>query len=59
LVESGAVIDPDSVWESYDEGMIEFPGDWSTDNRVCLEAAAPRPCTVLAVVLNVDRTDHD
>lgn len=59
LVESGATVDPDSVWESYDEGMIEFPGDWSTDNRVCLEGAAPRPCTVLAVVLNVDRTDHD
>jgi hypothetical protein len=39
----------DHVWEDYDKDMISFPGEWSTDSRLCLKAAAPRPCTVLAV----------
>ena len=59
LMEDGAEVDGDSVWESYDADMIEFPGDWSTDNRLCLVGAAPRPCTVLAAVLNIDRQDAD
>jgi hypothetical protein len=40
--------DTDHVFESYDLDMTEFDDDWSTDSRVCLEAAAPRPMTVLA-----------
>ena len=28
-----------------------FPGSWDTDARLCLKAIAPRPCTVLAVVI--------
>lgn len=54
-VENGAVVDPDTVWESYDEDVIEFPGEWSTDSRICLEAQAPRPCTVLAAIMSHDR----
>lgn len=57
LIEDGAVVDAAVVWDEYDKGMVEFPGEWSTDNRVCLRGAAPRPCTVLAAVLNVDRMD--
>lgn len=57
LMEDGVAVDGDAVWEDYDRDMIEFPGDWSTDSRVCLEANAPRPCTVLAAVMNVDRQD--
>lgn len=43
-------VDPDTdhIFESYDLDMTEFDDDWSTDSRVCLEAAAPRPMTVLA-----------
>ena len=59
LVEAGVAVAANYIWESYDEDMIEFPGDWSTDNRVCLEATAPRPCTVLALVMNIDRQDKD
>jgi hypothetical protein len=58
-VEDGAVIDPDAVWEDYDKGMVEFPGDWSNDSRICLVGRSPLPCTVLAVALNVDRHDKD
>lgn len=57
LYEDGAAVDQNAVWSMYDQDMIEFPGEWNTDNRVCLKAAAPRPCTVLAAVLNVDRHD--
>lgn len=59
MVENGADVDADAVWQSYDEDMIEFPGDWDTDSRICLVANAPRPCTVLAAVMNVDKHDHD
>lgn len=59
LVENGGIVDMGAIWNHYDEDMIEFPGEWSTDSRVCLRAAAPRPCTVSAAVLNVDRQDHD
>jgi hypothetical protein len=57
LVEDGEEVAAGTVWDSYDRDMVEFPGDWSTDNRICLVAAAPRPCTVLAAVLSVDRQD--
>lgn len=59
LYEAGAEVVTGTIWDQYDEDMIEFPGEWSTDNRICLQAAAPRPCTVCAAVLNVDRQDHD
>lgn len=43
----------DHVWEDYDQDMISFPGEWSTDSRLCLKAAAPRPCTVVAVTTSM------
>jgi hypothetical protein len=45
------------VWEDYDGDMISFPGEWSTDSRLCLKAAAPRPCTVLAVTTSMVTND--
>lgn len=57
LIEQGAAVDEDSVWEAYDEDMIEFPGEWSTDSRICLEANAPRPCTILAATISM--ATHD
>lgn len=47
----------DAVWESYDEDMISFPGEWSTDSRLCLRATAPRPCTVLAATVSMLTND--
>lgn len=41
----------DDVRESYDEELIEFPGEWNSDSRLCIQAASPRPVTVLAAVL--------
>jgi hypothetical protein len=51
LMYQGAPVDQDSVYTEYDDDPIPFPGNWSTDARVCLKAAAPRPVTVLAAVV--------
>lgn len=59
MLEDGVLVDSTAIWDSYDKGMMEFPGDWSSDSRICLVAASPRPCTVLAAVLNIDRQDAD
>lgn len=45
--------DDTTLYDEYDEEMFEFDSDWSTDRRICLEAKAPRPCTVLACVIGV------
>ncbi|WP_375408507.1 hypothetical protein [uncultured Methylobacterium sp.] len=52
--ENGGEIDLEAVNESYDEQMIEVPGDWNTDERLCLKAAAPRPATVMACSVKVE-----
>jgi len=52
-VEEGAILDPDAMRTDYDQEPIPFPSKWSTDARVCLEAVAPRPVTVLAAVCEV------
>lgn len=52
LTYQGAAVDTNRVYAAYDEESQEFPGTWSVDARVCLKATAPRPCTVLAVVID-------
>jgi hypothetical protein len=47
-------VDPDNIDTAYDADMIQFPATWDTDPRLYLQAQAPRPCTVLAVKLNVE-----
>jgi len=50
LVENSAVVGG-GTYQNYAEEMIEFPGEWSSDSRLCLQAQAPRPATVLACLL--------
>ena len=52
-VENGATVDPNTIWPLYDEQMIEFPGNWDTDSRICLQVQAPRPCTVLGFTIEI------
>lgn len=52
-VEDGAVVADDYVWESYDKDKFTFPGEWTTDSRVCLKATAPKPCTISAVTVDI------
>ncbi len=53
LVEAGAATPPGTIWSEYDEPMIEAPGSWQTDARLCLLAQAPNPCTVGGVVIGL------
>lgn len=51
---TGATVDPDSVRTDYVMQMMAFPGGWTHDSRLCLLAKAPRPCTVLAALAEVN-----
>jgi len=51
LVENGAKTAAHTIWEELDTDPITFAGRWGTDPRLCLEATAPRPCTVMGVAL--------
>lgn len=53
LSEDEAETPADTMWDDFDTQPFEFPGSFDSDARLCLEAAAPRPCTVLALVIGV------
>lgn len=53
LIEDDAAVADDTIHDTYEGEMIEFPGEWDTDSRVCLRATAPRPATVLSCVATV------
>lgn len=40
--------DLNAILNNYDRQMSAFNDIWSTDSRVCLQAASPRPCACLA-----------
>jgi hypothetical protein len=54
LYEAGQATPAPTTWSEYDEPMIEVPGSWSTDARLCLLAQAPNPVTVGAVVIGLE-----
>lgn len=54
LVEDGTAISSTAVRETYDERTFPFAGEWSTDSRLCLKATAPKPVTLLCVVIDFD-----
>jgi len=51
--DEGGEVDADKIWTSYNADSTEVDGRWHNDARLCLRAASPRPCTVLAAVLSV------
>lgn len=46
----GQVQPVNQIYETYHEGDFPFGGTWEADSRICLKAAAPRPCTILAAI---------
>jgi hypothetical protein len=42
------------VWDEYDAKAIDFPGEWAVDSRLCMTADAPKPCTVLAAIVELE-----
>lgn len=57
LIEEGAAVDQDTVHATYDYDAFEFNGTFNTDSRICLEANAPKPCTVLALTMTLSAHD--
>jgi hypothetical protein len=53
LVQDGATISDDTIHSAYDEESFAFDGHWDTDSRLCLQAASPRPCTLLAAIIGL------
>jgi hypothetical protein len=54
LVAKGAIFDPNTVWDQFDDDPDVFPATWDSDARICLQAIAPRPMTVLAAVPDIE-----
>lgn len=46
-------VDTNAVLDSFDYDLSAFNGLWTTDERLCLQAKAPRPCTVLCVTVEM------
>jgi hypothetical protein len=53
LPDTAGVPDTNHIYSTYDGDMVSLAGTWDTDARLCLKAAAPRPCTVLAAVVSM------
>lgn len=52
--QSTAQPDLDHVYAFEELEELPVDGAWRTDTYLCLEAAAPRPCTVLAAVVGIE-----
>jgi hypothetical protein len=52
--EYGGDVAVDTVHSKYDEYPFVFPGQWETDTRLCLQAKAPRPVTILAAICDTE-----
>ena len=56
LVENGATTPADTIWGYYDEESFPLNGTFeTTDTRLYLKATSPRPVTVLAAVVDLDK----
>jgi hypothetical protein len=58
LVIKGKTLVGTEIHSQLDLKAISFGGVIDSDARLCLQAAAPRPCTVLAAVLGMDTHDR-
>ena len=54
LVRRGAPVTSTSILTAEEDEIVPFPGDWTVDSRICLEARSPRPVTVLALAADTE-----
>lgn len=57
LIKDGKAIADDTVHTNFDEESFSFPGEWDADARLCLQAASPKPVTLIAAVIGVETHD--
>lgn len=53
-IERGTNVPANTVRTQYDEQEFVFPGTWDNDARLCLQAQAPRPATILAAIMDME-----
>ena len=53
-IEDGYPINQDTVRTAYDQHEIVFPATWSSDSRLCVQAQAPRPVTLLSAKIQIE-----
>lgn len=54
LVEDGTTTADDTVHSQYDRESFSFDGRWESDSRLCLQTQSPRPCTLLAAIIEME-----
>ncbi|NOR35862.1 MAG: hypothetical protein GQ577_03860, partial [Woeseiaceae bacterium] len=57
LVEQGQDTPVDTIWEDYHEDNFPFGGEWIPDSRICLQAATPRPASILAAIAEFESVE--
>lgn len=57
LYEDGTTVAANYIWPTYDKAGFEFDGSYDVDSRLCLQAQAPRPCTVTGVVITMQTNE--
>jgi hypothetical protein len=53
LKEQELLTPANTVWAAYEDTSFELDGTYDSDARLCLQANAPRPCTVVAVRMDL------
>jgi hypothetical protein len=56
-VEESQVTAADTIHATYHEDNFGFGGEWDVDSRICLQAAAPRPATILAAIADMESVE--
>ena len=56
--EDGEIVADDTIHSTYHEDDFAFGGEWDTDSRICLQSAAPRPCTILAAIAEMESVER-
>lgn len=56
--ENEVAVPPNFIWPAYDQIPFTFNGTWNTDSRLCLQATAPRPVTLLAAIIGLTTNER-
>lgn len=54
----GNAVDFNLVKEEYDQDLSNFGGRWEVDSRICIEARAPYPVSIAALVIAMTTNDR-
>jgi len=58
-VYSGRPLTDQEILEIHDQLAFAFPGEWTTDSRVCLRVQAPYPATLLGLVTSIELNERN